>query len=41
MNASAWTHRLRERVVDLSIQAILIVFAVLLALGAEEWWDER
>ena len=41
MNAWAWTHRLRERVVDLSIQAILIVFAVLLALGAEEWWDER
>ena len=26
---------------DLVIQAILIVFAVLLALGVEEWWDER
>jgi len=33
--------RLQERVIDLSIQAFLIVFAVLLALGAEEWWDER
>ena len=41
MSAPAWTLRLRERVVDLSVQAILIVFAVLLALGAEEWWDER
>ena len=41
MNAWAWTHGLRERVVDLSIQAALIVFAVLLALWAEEWWDER
>ena len=33
--------RLPERLVDLSIQAVLIVFAVLLALGLEEWWDER
>ena len=33
--------RLPERVVDLSIQAVLIVFAVLLALGLEEWWNER
>ena len=33
--------KLPERVLDLAIQAILIVFAVLLALGAEEWWDER
>lgn len=33
--------RLPERMVDLSIQAVLIVFAVLLALGLEEWWDER
>ena len=41
MTAWAWTRRLQERVVDLSVQAILIVFAVLLALGAEEWWDER
>ena len=30
-----------ERLGELAIQAILIVFAVLLALGAEEWWDER
>lgn len=41
MTAWAWTRRLQERVVDLSVQAILIVFAVLLALGVEEWWDER
>ena len=33
--------RLPEKVVDLSIQAVLIVFAVLLALGLEEWWDEQ
>lgn len=33
--------RLPERLVDLSIQAVLIVFAVLLALGLEEWWEER
>ncbi len=33
--------RLPERLVDLSIQAVLIVFAVLLALGLEEWWGER
>ena len=33
--------RLPERVVDLAVQAMLIVFAVLLALGVEEWWDER
>ncbi len=33
--------KLPERVLDLAIQAILIVFAVLLALGVEEWWDER
>lgn len=33
--------KLPERVVDLAIQATLIVFAVLLALGVEGWWDER
>ena len=33
--------KLPERSIDLVLQAILIVFAVLLALGVEEWWDER
>ena len=33
--------KLPERSVDLVLQAMLIVFAVLLALGVEEWWDER
>lgn len=33
--------RLREKLPELVLEAAMVVFAVLVALGAQEWWEER
>ena len=35
------TRSLRTRLPELALEAVMIVFAVLVALGFEEWRDER